>query len=603
MTTPAISDYLKILGADAAGPADAELVARFVAARDETAFELLVWRHAPLVQRVCLSVLGDHHAAEDAAQAAFLALARKAGSFAGRGSVVGWLYRIARRVSVRMARQQARLPVIVGDPDRLPARSPAPAEDRDTSAVLCEEIDRLPEHYRVPVLLTFFEGLTHAEAARRTGWPIGTVAGRLARAKEMLARRLSHRGMGLMVAALPVAAGSFVGATARAAVLVAAGQPAPYISPTVLSLARGATSTMTTTLLKWSAAAALLCTASAGVWALAPAAQPEPQPGGSSSTPEVQPTAARGRPAAEQPKDLTPPESVRRRVSLDNLKQILLAMHNYRDAYGHFPNNITDKDGKPLLSWRVAILPFIEQQNLYKQFKLDESWDSDHNKKWSEMAVKLYMSPGVEPGKTLYKGFAGPDTAFEPGNQLKIAQVPDGTSNTIALVEAGPAVIWTKPEDVPYNPKKAFPTLEGPYKKTLNIAMLDGSVHTIKSDLKDEVMRHLVERQDGIPVDFEATKAVLKLDTKEELVYLAQLQRDNAALTAEISDLLAKRQKLLLKAIGDKRATTADLDTAAAEHARLKRIAEDLKEEIRRMEGGAPRPVRPPSVKKAPDKQ
>src|SRR3954471_14439526 len=110
MTAPAIRDYLKVIGNATAGADDAALVARFAATRDEAAFELLVWRHAALVQRVCRAVLRDHHAAEDAAQATFLVLARKAYTFAGRGSVVGWLYRVARRVSARMARQQARRP-------------------------------------------------------------------------------------------------------------------------------------------------------------------------------------------------------------------------------------------------------------------------------------------------------------------------------------------------------------------------------------------------------------------------------------------------------------------------------------------------------------
>ena len=110
MSDPAIHEYLRAVGIDpaATGPSDAELIARFSATRDEAAFELLVWRHAPLLQRVCRSVLNDRHAAEDATQATFLALARRAGTFAGRGSVVGWLYRVARRVPVRLAEHRLR---------------------------------------------------------------------------------------------------------------------------------------------------------------------------------------------------------------------------------------------------------------------------------------------------------------------------------------------------------------------------------------------------------------------------------------------------------------------------------------------------------------
>ncbi len=196
MSVSAIHDYLRAVGIDpaATGPSDDELVARFAATRDEAAFELLVWRHAPLVLRVCRSVLRDAHAAEDATQATFLALARKAGTLTGRGSVVGWLYCVARRAAVRLAKQRARLPAAVAELDAVPARV-VPESGTDDAGPLCEEVDRLPERYRVPVLLCFFEGLTHAEAARRTGLPVGTIAGQLARAKTLLAR--GCRGAGL----------------------------------------------------------------------------------------------------------------------------------------------------------------------------------------------------------------------------------------------------------------------------------------------------------------------------------------------------------------------------------------------------------------------
>jgi RNA polymerase sigma factor (sigma-70 family) len=291
MTAPVIRDYLKVLGNATAGADDADLVARFAATRDQAAFELLVWRHAALVQRVCQAVLRDHHAAEDAAQATFLVLARKAGSFGGRRSVVGWLYRVSRRVSMRLARQRVRVPVGAAALDGLPAPEAADVAD-DSAHVLCEEIDHLPEEYRVPVLLCFFEGLTHAEAAHRTGWPVGTVAGRLARAKGLLARRLLRRGVGLGAVALPVASATFVGSTVRAATAFAVGTPAAgLVTPTVLSLAQGASATMTTTLLKLSAAAAVvLCAVTAGVWGLSPA--PASQTSGSGGAPGTAPGGA-----------------------------------------------------------------------------------------------------------------------------------------------------------------------------------------------------------------------------------------------------------------------------------------------------------------------
>ena len=124
MTVPAVRDYLRAIAADPAGAADADLLLRFAQTRDEAAFELLVWRHAAMVRGVCRAVLRDRHAAEDAAQAAFLVVARKAGTFAGRGAVVGWLYRVARRTAVRLARRRAGAVVPLPHPDRLPAAPP-----------------------------------------------------------------------------------------------------------------------------------------------------------------------------------------------------------------------------------------------------------------------------------------------------------------------------------------------------------------------------------------------------------------------------------------------------------------------------------------------
>jgi RNA polymerase sigma factor (sigma-70 family) len=260
MSHPVLRNYLRLAADDPTGPADTDLLARFARSRDEAAFEVLVWRHAGLVQRVCRGVLGDHHAAEDAAQAAFLILARKAHAFADHRSVVGWLYRIARQVAIRLAKDRTCRATDPVELDRIPAAARAPATPSDEVETLCAEVDRLPERYRVPVLLCFFEGLTHAEAARRTGWPVGTVAGRLARAKERLARRLSNKGVGVATVVLAVPAGAFVGNTARAAIVFATGGVVgPGIEPTVSRLAEGGLEAMTTARLKLAGAAPLVC--------------------------------------------------------------------------------------------------------------------------------------------------------------------------------------------------------------------------------------------------------------------------------------------------------------------------------------------------------
>ncbi|WP_162672870.1 sigma-70 family RNA polymerase sigma factor [Gemmata massiliana] len=237
---------------------DAELLQRFAEVGDQTAFELVVRRHAELVWGVCRAVLpGDTHTAEDAFQATFLVLARKAASIRD-GSAAGWLFRVARNAAVRARTRTARR---TGEilPDAL-ACTGAPVEEevgrQEVAPVVAEEVNRLGSALREPVVLCFFEGHTHAEAANRLGWPIGTVASRLARAKDVLRDRLTRRGVALPAAGL---AAVFASTSApavplvRSALAIATG-PVNHVSPTVLSLTHGVLSAMRFTKLKTIAA-------------------------------------------------------------------------------------------------------------------------------------------------------------------------------------------------------------------------------------------------------------------------------------------------------------------------------------------------------------
>jgi RNA polymerase sigma factor (sigma-70 family) len=217
-------------GPGAAGPDDAELLDRFVRGGDKAAFELLVWRHGTMVHNVCRRVLRDAHAAEDAFQATFLVLARKAPSIGRRQALAGWLYRVAYRVALRARSRPAPRPS-----SELPEPPAPPCDDvlwRDLRPVLDEEVIRLPEKYRLAVVLCYLSGLTTAEAARRLGVPRGTVLSRLAWARQRLRARLSLRGVapaaGLLGALLAseAAPAAVVSAAARAALALAAGQPA-----------------------------------------------------------------------------------------------------------------------------------------------------------------------------------------------------------------------------------------------------------------------------------------------------------------------------------------------------------------------------------------
>src|SRR5262245_14775262 len=193
-----------------------------------------------------------------------------------------------------------------------------------------------------------------------------------------------------------------------------------------------------------------------------------------------------------------------RAQSQNNLKQLGLAIHSYCGTNGHLPQDILDKDGKPILSVRVLILPYIEQDALYKEFKFDEPWDSEHNKKLSDVAIKVFMSPQAfpttPPGMTHYKGFVGRGAAFERGKPLKFpGDFPDGTSNTILVVESGEAIPWAKPDDIPYDSKKPLPKVALPGVANLvNVLMADGSVRAVNwPKVSEKTLRCVIERDDG----------------------------------------------------------------------------------------------------------
>jgi hypothetical protein len=194
--------------------------------------------------------------------------------------------------------------------------------------------------------------------------------------------------------------------------------------------------------------------------------------------------------------------AARRAVGSNNLKQMALAMHNYLDVYKTFPAHASyDKQGKPLLSWRVHILPFIEQENLYRQFHLDEPWDSAHNKKLIAKMPRVYQSPfsRAGPGKTTYVVPIGKNTIFPADPKgVRIQDITDGTSNTIMIMEADDdhAVIWTRPEDLRVDPKQPLRGLGGKAGRFL-AAFADGSVHAISRTIELDTLRALFTRNGG----------------------------------------------------------------------------------------------------------
>lgn len=196
-----------------------------------------------------------------------------------------------------------------------------------------------------------------------------------------------------------------------------------------------------------------------------------------------------------------------RTQSVNNVKQIALAWHNYVAAYNTtFPDSIKSKDGKPLLSWRVAILPFIEQNDLYKQFKLDEPWDSEHNKTLVAKMPAVYRSPAqkVGNGKTTYLAPTGTKDKVHFGALgARLRDIVDGTSNTIMIVEANDeaAVVWTKPDDLVVDPKEPLKGLMGHYDNMFIAGFADGSVRSIMKAVKPATLIALFTRDGGEVVE------------------------------------------------------------------------------------------------------
>jgi RNA polymerase sigma factor (sigma-70 family) len=304
--------HIRELAAETTGPvADLQLLEQFATGHDEAAFEALVCRHGPLVLGVCRRVLDNPHDAEDAFQATFLALARRAGSVGRRGSLGTWLYRVAFHTALRARRQATRRRRCE---EQVASRQPpdplAEVTGRELLAVLDEELHKLPERLRAPLVLCCLEGKTRDEAARELGWSLGTLKRRLEQGRARLHARLAGRGIS-PATLLAVGVGAtrvspaLAADTAGAALLVVSGKSAA-VSARVLALLTEALRAVTASPRKVFGAAVLAVTllvVTVGLFVYrAPAADPPRAP---ADAPKPGPEVRRAEPAPADHKEMT----------------------------------------------------------------------------------------------------------------------------------------------------------------------------------------------------------------------------------------------------------------------------------------------------------
>jgi hypothetical protein len=189
----------------------------------------------------------------------------------------------------------------------------------------------------------------------------------------------------------------------------------------------------------------------------------------------------------------------------NDMRQLVLAMHNHQDQFGHLPDPYPDAKRGPVrsqLSWRVQLLPFLEQDQLYRQFHHNEPWDSPHNKSLLTRMPLVFAHPkhpeATAQGLTYYRVFTGPQTPFPPGRQSRFpVDFPDGSSNTILVIEAGDPVPWTKPDELTYDPNKPLPKLGGHFRSGTIAGMADTMPRVIGPGVSQGTLRAAITASGG----------------------------------------------------------------------------------------------------------
>jgi RNA polymerase sigma factor (sigma-70 family) len=452
---------LRILAAPEPGAEvpDREFLERYVRHRDEAAFAALVRRHGRLVWNVCRRVLPHHHDAEDAFQATFLVLARKAGALPAAAGVAGWLHGAAYRSALELKRKAARRRR--HESRAVPPGAAPPAGDlawRELQAILDEELQVLPERYRAPFVLCCLEGCSKAEAARALGWPEGSVSGRLAQARRLLRARLARRGIalsavlcGLAVAARPAAAlpVGLAGATTRAALAWAGVRAGAAVHDGPAALAERVAQVVFPGRAPLLAGLLLAATAAcAGAALLAP---PTTEPPAPASPAQPQPAAAEERPRLDRYGDPLPAGALAR-LGTTRLRHGFIT---YGLAFSPDGKTLASAGGgRGLVLWdaatgkerrvlvpvqhvhALAFSPDGKQIAAAYEIKKVRLWDVATGR---EVAVL----PGSEGGVTLALAFS-PDgkTLACSGHDAKVRLIDLGTGRQVRVLEGHDKSIW-----------------------------------------------------------------------------------------------------------------------------------------------------------------
>jgi hypothetical protein len=259
-----------------------------------------------------------------------------------------------------------------------------------------------------------------------------------------------------------------------------------------------------------------------------------------------------------------------------NLHTLMIGLQKYADKNGGNlpPPALIDTNGKRMLSWRVLILPYLGDDKLYEAFHRDEPWDSEHNKKLLAKMPSVFASPAADgrgEGDTYYQAIVGPGAAFEEGKQMRYpADFPDGTSNTIGLIEAATPVPWTKPEDVTFDPTK---TLAIP-SRDFYAAFMDGGCTLLSKDADETQLRNLITRAGGEVIASDSIEAhtvtpkEVKQSTQELGRANADLRRALVKAQEELQRLHDELDKARIGAKGN--------DALALENAKLRKRLDDV---------------------------